>query len=55
MVRKFDERLIRHRIEKVVSWLALITSMVGVAERATHYYKLAEKNRKKKSHPIGFR
>jgi hypothetical protein len=59
MARQFDKRLnalvLRKRIENVVGWLSLLTTLVGIAERANHYVKLAEKKRREKKHPLGFR
>lgn len=52
---QIDERVIRQRVEKVVSWLSLLTALVGVAERVNHYAKLVQKKHQNKKHPLGFR
>lgn len=49
------EPLIRRRLEQVVAWMTLLTSLVGVAERVNHYAKLAQKKYRSKKHPLGFR
>ncbi len=50
-----DAQPIRRRVEKLVAWLSLLFTLVGVWEKASHYVKLAKQQKRRKRHPLGFR
>lgn len=55
MARQLDEQLIRQKIEKTLAWITLVFTLIGVAEKTNHYVKLAQQQKKKQKHPLGFR